>query len=556
MMDRIEQRSSAGSFRPCRGRCRRGQPGPGSRLAPGGSPGRHSAVFRVPAPADPRRRVRHGRLLPAVPLVALLAWLPALPASGQPAEAPVGAHVVVLHIDREGTRVGETAGVAVGDQGGVVTSATAIAAGTDISVVLAGEARPAEILLADPETGLGIVRVSDFPIAGLPLSIGRTQPGDWVVSALPATESGPALASGAVLGFHTLDGGTDGTTFLRHSAIIPGQWFGAPLINSCGVMVGVNLPLPAGAGPEPDTPGAEEQAFALESRELVARLREFRIDPRVITEPCTAANSVLEEEAQEAARARDALDEAERRAEELEERAQQAEADAAASAEERQSARAEAEQAGQDAAAARSALGEAEAALAAAAAAARAAEQQAEEERLRSAALIRLAMWGGAGGAVLLLLVALFWARSSRRRSRDVEAERQRAEVAEAEAVQAQLDVAAARAPAPFDCFLVGTDSQGAACAISLHRDAWPTEGGVIVGRDPSACNLVIADASVSRSHARLRYRGDGLIVEDLDSTNGTFVNGRPLTAGVDAGVASGDRLRIGSVELRVDLRA
>lgn len=47
----------------------------------------------------------------------------------------------------------------------------------------------------------------------------------------------------------------------------------------------------------------------------------------------------------------------------------------------------------------------------------------------------------------------------------------------------------------------------------------------LIVGRDP-ACDLVIDDVEVSRRHARLLAQGGGYTIEDLGSTNGTFVNG------------------------------
>ena len=49
-----------------------------------------------------------------------------------------------------------------------------------------------------------------------------------------------------------------------------------------------------------------------------------------------------------------------------------------------------------------------------------------------------------------------------------------------------------------------------------------------IVGRDPS-CGACIADKSLSRQHARLYLDGKKLYVEDLKSTNGTFVNGERL---------------------------
>jgi DNA-binding winged helix-turn-helix (wHTH) protein len=75
------------------------------------------------------------------------------------------------------------------------------------------------------------------------------------------------------------------------------------------------------------------------------------------------------------------------------------------------------------------------------------------------------------------------------------------------------------------------------------------TEGSHIVGRDPDA-SVWIDSAVVSRHHARLIVQRDGITIEDLDSRNGTFVNGARV-AGVSA-LAHGDELRIATHALVV----
>src|SRR5262245_17619507 len=74
---------------------------------------------------------------------------------------------------------------------------------------------------------------------------------------------------------------------------------------------------------------------------------------------------------------------------------------------------------------------------------------------------------------------------------------------------------------------------------------------GVIktVGRTAPA-DFVLPAALVSRLHCRLEASQDGLMVVDLDSTNGTFVNDRRVER---AALRTGDRLRVGRVELTVD---
>ncbi len=59
--------------------------------------------------------------------------------------------------------------------------------------------------------------------------------------------------------------------------------------------------------------------------------------------------------------------------------------------------------------------------------------------------------------------------------------------------------------------------------------------------------DVAIASPSVSRVHAEIRSEGDHWVIVDLDSTNGTRVNGSPVTS---APLRAGDRIRIGEVEV------
>jgi len=54
------------------------------------------------------------------------------------------------------------------------------------------------------------------------------------------------------------------------------------------------------------------------------------------------------------------------------------------------------------------------------------------------------------------------------------------------------------------------------------------TKGEMIVGRD-AAADVIIPDAEVSRKHARLYLQGGSYVLEDLGSTNGSFVDGQRL---------------------------
>lgn len=72
-------------------------------------------------------------------------------------------------------------------------------------------------------------------------------------------------------------------------------------------------------------------------------------------------------------------------------------------------------------------------------------------------------------------------------------------------------------------------------------------EGEFRVGRAPDN-QLALEDGTVSVHHARLQRDGPTVLVEDLGSTNGIWVNGRRVSGAV---LRDGDHLAFGSVEFR-----
>jgi pSer/pThr/pTyr-binding forkhead associated (FHA) protein len=73
------------------------------------------------------------------------------------------------------------------------------------------------------------------------------------------------------------------------------------------------------------------------------------------------------------------------------------------------------------------------------------------------------------------------------------------------------------------------------------------------IGRDPIS-DITINDPEISRQHARLVQTSDSYQIEDLQSTNGTFVNGIPLGA-APVQLAHGNVIKLGSgVELAFEL--
>ena len=60
-----------------------------------------------------------------------------------------------------------------------------------------------------------------------------------------------------------------------------------------------------------------------------------------------------------------------------------------------------------------------------------------------------------------------------------------------------------------------------------------------------------ISEASVSSHHAELSLRGSEVVIKDLNSTNGTFINGEPVKG--EAVLKPGQVLRLGKIELRLE---
>lgn len=76
-------------------------------------------------------------------------------------------------------------------------------------------------------------------------------------------------------------------------------------------------------------------------------------------------------------------------------------------------------------------------------------------------------------------------------------------------------------------------------------------KGTVVLGRGTDA-NIKLDDDLVSRKHCSLTFDGRNVVVEDLGSTNGTFVDGTPVQ---QMKLDSDNRLQVGKMVLKVDFK-
>lgn len=100
------------------------------------------------------------------------------------------------------------------------------------------------------------------------------------------------------------------------------------------------------------------------------------------------------------------------------------------------------------------------------------------------------------------------------------------------------------------DAAIWGIDvEKGPSTLRGLHVDML---GPVVVGRSPSS-DIVIAEPFVSSTHARFTIQGPALVLEDLQSTNGTLVNGQMIDQPVT--LRDNDEVQVGDAIMRVSRR-
>ncbi len=119
--------------------------------------------------------------------------------------------------------------------------------------------------------------------------------------------------------------------------------------------------------------------------------------------------------------------------------------------------------------------------------------------------------------------------------------------------VHVELEADDALGPGQFQVASAMVEAPGGAPVGSLllsdGRRLEVGEDPVTIGRLPD-CEIVLSDPNVSRRHAEIRRRGNDFVVVDLDSTNGTRVNGVGVR---ERRLSDGDRITLGATEIQFE---
>ena len=91
--------------------------------------------------------------------------------------------------------------------------------------------------------------------------------------------------------------------------------------------------------------------------------------------------------------------------------------------------------------------------------------------------------------------------------------------------------------------------------SVAILEENKPTQlfplgaGGVSIGRSGQN-DILLNDSTVSSQHARIYTYFDASYIEDLNSTNGTYINGKAIQKHL---IKPGDVIRIGRKQLKIE---
>ena len=517
-------------------------------------------------------------------LVQIAVFALAGPAFGQIDVDVVSESIVRVRAHRYNRVAAEGSGFVVNGNGDVLTNAHLLANADRVTVLSlkTGAEIVAQEVFASREMNLALLRVQGLGAPPIRLSEQGAGVGRVVETLTFAAGDSVRIARGTIGAHQDVPGRTPADSvvhLLQHNAIVTSRAFGMPVFNECGDVVGINLPDPdSGRWPFRNVKEPRGTVFALRSGDIVNALKAAEIAHTVVDDACLTAIERAEarEDSLRRAQARtDSLTQARedslRRERARTDSLSQAREDSIkAAAEERLRAeRGRLERAQHRADSLKQAredsLTRAHARTDSLARARADSIRRAAADRLRTtrdslAEVNRMGReeaserfrWTVVAGAVIVILVLLGWFLFARAKKAQVQSSSSRASEAERDAHAARQAAERAPQPAPFRCLLEGQDDTGRPFVLSIPALALPP--GVALGRSPANSEFIIDHEAVSREHVGLTVTDGRLYAEDLNSTNGTTINGRLISPGERVVMDDNDELGTGPVIFRVRL--
>lgn len=423
---------------------------------------------------------------------------------------------VVRIINQSSRGMSTGSGTVINDAGYVLTNHHVIDGNDSLFVIseFSNGEKSADIVWKSSDKDLAIILVPGLELPHATLFTGEFQAGsDVFAMGYPGAADGDSLALKASLSEGIISHFLNGTDIVRgwsvralqHGATVTGGNSGGPLFDACGRVISVNTARPhimTGGGRVPDN---SQINWASHIKESIRALRDQRIEPSSDDSPCVSAAG-----GSDPAAARTA------------EEAKQSAAAAGTKAEEAGSKADQATQTAQDA-------------QVKAAQATQAVEAVVQAGRLTNTLI---------GLVAVVTLVALGLALRKPRQ----EIIRVAGKMAEPLSRLAQ----SARRKKP-DIALTGFDTQGRPITLMLSRaDLDQQQGGFTVGRHPLLVDQVLNGERLSKRHARFSGGNGSVFVEDLNSSNGTRINGSACPPFQPMQIRPGDMVNVGDIELRV----
>ena len=464
--------------------------------------------------------------------------------------------------------VAEGSGFVINAEGYVLTNAHILSDANRFAILAlkTGAELSSQQIFASREMNLALLQAQGLGLPPFSLSEQGADVGRIVQTLKLAPQDSIQIVRGTIGAYQDVPGKnpTDPVVhLLQHNALITDKAFGMPLFNECGDVIAINLPDPVSAR-WPFRKNAEPRGivFALRSSDIITALKDREIAHKVEEEACLSA--IERAEARE-----DSLRRAQARTDSLtrvrEDSLRQARAKTDSLTQAREDSIKKAAQETEDSLKSEQDRLKAQQAQTDSLSQAREdslRQVQAKADSLKKAIQDSIIQerektsqhleWAILSGAALVFLLLLGWFVFARSKKAQLQSASSRIGEAEQEAEEARQAAARTPQPAPFRCLLEGQDNTGQSFVLNIQ--ALALSAGATLGRNPANSEFIIDHESVSREHVRLLYADGNLYAEDLESTNGTRINGRPLSPREPVVLQNNDQLELGPVVFQVRL--